>query len=75
MVALTLDLDAETEARLDRAAREAGIPKSRFVADLIREKFSAIWPAELAALAGSWGNDFPELEEIRAGLPSDAPRR
>ncbi len=25
-----------------------------------------IWPQEVRALAGSWKNDFPTLEEIRA---------
>ncbi len=32
------------------------------------------WPEFVQAVAGSWGDDFPTLEEIRAGEGQDAPR-
>ena len=33
------------------------------------------WPAWVVELAGSWSDDdFPTLEEIRAGVPPDLPR-
>lgn len=32
------------------------------------------WPEFVRAVAGSWGDDFPTLEEIRAGEGQDAQR-
>ncbi|MEO1123183.1 MAG: DUF2281 domain-containing protein [Cyanobacteria bacterium J06639_16] len=33
-----------------------------------------IWPELVQSLAGSWGDDFPSLEEIRANAGQDIPR-
>ncbi len=42
---------------------------------LIRERTSSTWPVAVRDLFGSWGDDdFPSLDEIRAGLPEDLPR-
>ncbi|MEO0535183.1 MAG: DUF2281 domain-containing protein [Cyanobacteria bacterium P01_A01_bin.123] len=32
------------------------------------------WPELVQSLAGSWGSDFPSLEEIRANAGQDIPR-
>jgi len=59
---------------LDAAARAAGTSRSRWLADLIRQRTAPEWPAEVASLAGSWAaQDFPTLEEIRKGLAEEAP--
>lgn len=71
---LTLYLDNETEARMKAAAKAAGVSLSRWVADLIRDKTATEWPDSLVKLIGTWAEDFPSLEEIRAGLPEDLPR-
>jgi hypothetical protein len=72
---IRLYLDNETEEKIEEAAKAAGVSPSRWVADLIREKTAKEWPAWVAELVGSWAeNDFPSLEEIRAGLPPDLPR-
>jgi hypothetical protein len=39
-----------------------------------RQEIAEGWPAWVAELAGSWSDDFPTLEEIRAGVPPDLPR-
>ena len=40
-----------------------------------KEEMDAMsWPELVDALAGSWGDDFPTLEEIRAGEGKDSPR-
>jgi hypothetical protein len=70
---VTLYLDNETEARVKAAAKAAKVSKSRWVADLIREKTRTEWPAWVVELVGSW-SDLPSLEEIREGLPEDLPR-
>jgi len=73
MSQLTLYLDAETESRMKTAAKAAGLSQSRWVAGLIREKTANRWPDAVVRLAGAWA-DFPDAEEIRAGLGEDAPR-
>ena len=73
MSQVTIYLDEQTEERMDRAVKEAGVSRSRWVADLIREKTASEWPESIRRLAGSW-KDFPEAEEIREGLGDDVPR-
>jgi hypothetical protein len=70
---VTIYLDDETEARMKRAADEAGVSRSRWVAEVIREKTATEWPESVRRLAGAW-EDFPEVEELRAGLGEDVPR-
>ena len=70
---VTLYLDPETEERMKAAAKAAGVSQSRWVVELIRGKTATEWPASIAKLAGAWA-DLPSLEEIRKGLPADAPR-
>ena len=71
---VTIYLDDETEERMKQAADDAGVPRSRWVADLIRERTRADWPESFRDLVGSWEGDFPEVDEIRASLGQDAPR-
>lgn len=73
MAQVTIYLDDETEARMKRAADEAGVSRSRWVADVIREKTVKEWPESFRRLAGAW-QDFPEVDELRAGLGEDVPR-
>lgn len=75
MAQVTIYLDQDTEERMQRAAREAGQSRSRWVADVIREKVRAEWPESFRNLIGTWGDDFPELEEIRESLGKDIPRK
>lgn len=72
---VTLYLDPETESKMKAAAKSAGVSQSRWVAELIREKTATEWPNSIVKLAGAWSDDdFPSLEEIRAGMGEDAPR-
>jgi predicted transcriptional regulator len=73
MAQVTIYLDDETERRMKCAAEEAGVSRSRWVAEAIREKTAAEWPLAVRRLAGAW-EDFPEVEELRAGLGEDARR-
>lgn len=72
---VTLYLDPETESKMKTAAKSAGMSQSRWVADLIREKTATQWPETISKLGGAWADeDFPTLEEIRAGMGKDVPR-
>jgi hypothetical protein len=70
---VTLYLDEQTEERMRRAAAEAGLSQSRWVAELIRRRTASEWPESVRRLAGAWP-DFPTLEEIRSGAGEDLPR-
>ena len=74
MAQVTIYLDEEAEARMRRAAEEAGLSRSRWIAELIREKTASRWPESFRRLIGTWGDDFPEVEEIRQGLGEDVER-
>lgn len=74
MAQVTIYLDPETEKRMEAAARDAGLSRSRWVANLIREKTVSEWPESFRRLIGGWEDDFPEVEEIRSGLGEDLPR-
>ena len=73
MPQLNLYVDESTHARMRRAAEAADMSLSKWVATIVIEKTANQWPDEVLALAGAW-NDFPSLEEIRAGAREDALR-
>ena len=46
---------------------KSGMSKSKWIAELIREKIANSWPENVKELAGTW-KDFPTAEEIRSDL-------
>ena len=70
---VTIYLDSETEKRLTSVIKNGGISKSRWIADLIKEKVATNWPGNVVALAGAW-SDLPTADEIRENLGEDAKR-
>ena len=70
---VTIYLDDEHEHRLRRAAQSAGMPVSRWVANLVEEKTRNEWPETIRAMAGAW-EDFPTAEELREAGAADSPR-
>ena len=70
---ITIYLDSETEKRLSSAIKNGRVSKSRWIADLIKEKVATSWPEKVAALAGAW-SDLPTSDEIRQGLGEDIKR-
>lgn len=73
MAQVTLYLDAETERKMRRAARAAGLSRSAWVIDAIRRKLGEEWPETFMNLAGAW-KDFPTAEELRKVAGRDARR-
>lgn len=73
MEQITIRLDSESEAKAREYAKNLNISLDKWIADLIMEKTSAVWPQSVKQLAGSWP-DFPTLEEIRAETGKDARR-
>jgi len=70
---VTIYIDEETEKRMLKMIQKRGVSKSRWIAELIREKASATWPESVIKLAGAW-KDMPTPEEIRKGMGKDARR-
>jgi len=71
---VTIYLDKEIENKLKTAAKSSKLSVSRWVANIIQEKISTEWPADVVELAGSWKEDFPTLEEIRSTAGVDTQR-
>jgi predicted transcriptional regulator len=61
---VTIYLDDEIEKRMTANAKAMKLSKSKWIANVIREKLVDDWPENVRQLAGSW-EDFPALEEIR----------
>ena len=70
---VTIYLDDEHERRLRRAAKSAGVPISRWVANLVEESTRNDWPESVRRMSGAWEH-FPSAEELRESGASDSPR-
>ncbi len=70
---VTIYLDDETERRLRRAAKDMGVPMSRWISQLIQAEMCTQWPESVRKLAGAWP-DFPDTEAIREAQETDIPR-
>ena len=70
---VTIYLDEETEKKMLNSIKKSGVSKSKWIADLIREKTSKTWPEHIFVLAGAW-KEFPSIEEIRSGMGKDVER-
>ncbi len=74
MAQVTIYLDSTIESKLRKAAKSSQLPVSKWVAKIIEEKVTTQWSPEVVGLAGSWQDDFPTLETIRADIRCDSKR-
>ena len=73
MAQVTLYLDEETTRLMREQARAAGLPYSRWVAQLIRAQSATDWPPDVLASFGA----FPDAslpDELRKTDVPDRPR-
>ncbi len=70
---VTIYLDSETERKMLNMIEKNGISKSKWIAKLIQEKTSNVWPENVKKLAGAW-KDLPIAEEIRNQMGNDPDR-
>lgn len=61
---VTIYLDDATEEKARAAARAAGLPLSRWVAERIERPAGDEWPAPVRELAGAW-SDLPAAKQRR----------
>jgi hypothetical protein len=73
MAQITIYLDDDTLKAVNSAVKEAGVSKSEWIAEAVRQRMQHEWPASVLALFGAWP-DFPAAEEIRKRPGKDAAR-
>lgn len=73
MAQITLYLDEETQQLVEAAAKNQGMSKSRWVAEMIRKHAGHEWSAACLALAGRFA-DFPLREDQPNDEALDVPR-
>lgn len=70
---VTIYLEDEIEKKMNAAMKSAQVSKSKWVAQLIREKVADDWPQSIVDMAGTW-NGFPAIDDIRETQTADAAR-
>ena len=70
---LTIYIDNDIEKKVNNMVKKSGMSKSKWVAELIREKTANSWPDSVIQLAGAW-EDMPKAEDIRKNMDRDADR-
>lgn len=73
MKQLLLEIDETTEAKINVAAKTAGLSTQQWLRQIIEEKTATNWPNSIKALAGAW-QDAPFAESLRAAEGHDVAR-
>jgi hypothetical protein len=73
MKRLLLEIDETTEAKINAAAKTAGLSTQQWVRRIIEEKTATSWPSSIKALAGAW-QDAPFAEALRTAEGHDVAR-
>ena len=73
MAQITIYLDSKTEKKLETVTNNKNSSKSKWIANLIKEKLRNDWPNSIKNLSGSW-KDFPNAEELRKSMGVDNKR-
>lgn len=75
MSQITLKLDEEVEAIINKMADAENIAPDLWLSQFVKEQVRQHqgWSPEVRALAGSW-SDFPSLDEIRDNQSDDVER-
>jgi hypothetical protein len=73
MAQVTLYIDKDTAAKLSKAAKQAGLSRSRWLSKLIQQKTATEWPAAVKELAGAW-DDLETAPGLRRGTGRDTRR-
>ncbi len=70
---VTIYIDDQTEQKMRIMVEKSGLSKSKWIAELIREKTATTWPESVIQMAGAW-KDLPTAEQIRSAMGKDIPR-
>ena len=67
-------LEDEIETKMAEAAKSSHLSKSKWIANLIKEKVDSEWPMSVREAAGTW-DDFPSADELRKNIGKDTKRK
>lgn len=70
---VTIYLEDEIEKKMIANAKAMNLSKSKWIANVIREKLVEEWPATVREMPGAW-QDFAAPEELRTHQCSDIER-
>lgn len=70
---VTIYLEEEIEKKMNAAVKSAQVSKSKWIAQLIRDKVANDWPQSIVDMAGTWG-DFPAVDDLHETQAADATR-
>lgn len=70
---VTIYLEDEIEKKMIENAKAMKLSKSKWIANVIREKLVEEWPAAVREMPGDW-QDFPTADELRDDQPPDVER-
>lgn len=70
---VTIYIDDDTEKKMLNMVEKSGISKSKWIAELIREKTATTWPENVVRLEGAW-KDLLTAEELREKMGADSTR-
>lgn len=70
---VTIYLEDEIEKKMIANAKAMNLSKSKWIANVIREKLVEEWPATVREMPGTW-QSFPAADEIRTDQRSDIER-
>jgi hypothetical protein len=73
MAQVTLYLDEDTAEKVKKAARQAGLSRSRWLVRLVQERTATEWPQAVKDLAGAWA-DLEPAKGLRRRTGRDARR-
>jgi predicted transcriptional regulator len=73
MAQITIYLPDDLEKKARKTAKAQGKSVSRWIASQIENSLEDRWPKAVIDAAGAIP-DFPDVEELRKGYGSDAPR-
>lgn len=74
MAQVTIYLEDSLAEAMRSTVKAHKTSQSRWIGGLIRQAIQQEWPSEIVALAGSWEDDFPSLDEIRSSMGADSDR-
>ena len=60
-----------TTHKTKKTTKASSLSSSKGTTKIIKEKMSSEWSQDIVDLAGSWGDDFPSLQEIRTNYTTD----
>lgn len=74
MAQVTIYINKDLEEKIKTRASTINVSLSKFISTILEQQFNNQWHPDTKQLAGSWKDDFPDLEDIRKISTADIER-